>query len=197
MAKKAKKTRPAASPHAAGGGGGGADSRAGPANPTDVGYMEQIARLMAANDLNTVDVRDGDRRVILKRGQAVVSVAGFPGYAGGPAAFAAPSASSSGSAPTSQPPAGAGAPPASEESRFIPIKSPMVGTFYTAAKPGEKPFVGVGSRVVADETDVCVIEAMKNFFVQKADVTGTIVKILVENGQPVQVEQPMFLVRPD
>ena len=71
----------------------------------------------------------------------------------------------------------------------------MVGTFYTAAKPGEKPFVGVGSRVVADETDVCVIEAMKNFFVQKADVSGTIVKILVENGQPVQVEQPMFLVR--
>src|SRR5689334_12528455 len=131
MAKKAKKTRPAASPHAAA--GGGADSRAGPANPTDVGYMEQIARLMAANDLNTVDVRDGDRRVILKRGQAVVSVAGFPGYAGGPAAFAAPSASSSGAAPTSQPPAGAGAPPASEESRLLPIKSPMVGTFYTAA----------------------------------------------------------------
>jgi acetyl-CoA carboxylase biotin carboxyl carrier protein len=195
MAKKAKKTRPAASSHAAGGGGGGADSRAGPANPTDVGYMEQIARLMAANDLNTVDVRDGDRRVILKRGQPVVSVAGFPGYAAAP--LAAPSAASGGTAPASQPPAGAGASASTEESRLLPIKSPMVGTFYTAAKPGEKPFVGVGSRVVADETDVCVIEAMKNFFVQKADVSGTIVKILVENGQPVQVEQPMFLVRPD
>jgi len=189
MAKKAKKTRPAATAQ-------GADSRAaGPANPTDVGYMEQIARLMAANDLNTVDVRDGDRRVILKRGQALVSVAGFPGYAGAPAALAASSAGPMGSPPTSQPPAGASQ--ATEESRFLPIKSPMVGTFYTAAKPGEKPFVGVGSRVVADETDVCVIEAMKNFFVQKADVTGTIVKILVDNGQPVQVEQPMFLVRPD
>jgi acetyl-CoA carboxylase biotin carboxyl carrier protein len=158
--------------------------------------MEQIARLMAANDLNTVDVRDGDRRVILKRGQPVVSVAGFPGYAAAP--LAAPSAQQPGGpASASQPPAGAAGSDAGEESRLVPIKSPMVGTFYTAAKPGEKPFVGVGSRVVADETDVCVIEAMKNFFVQKADVSGTITKILVENGQPVQVEQPMFLVRPD
>ena len=72
----------------------------------------------------------------------------------------------------------------------------MVGTFYAAPKPGEKPYVTVGSRVVKDETDVCQIEAMKNFFVQKADVSGTIVRVLVENGQPVQVEQPMFLVKP-
>ena len=72
----------------------------------------------------------------------------------------------------------------------------MVGTFYAAPKPGEKPFVAVGSKVVKDETDVCVIEAMKNFFPQKADVTGTIAKILVENGHPVQVEQPLFLVKP-
>ena len=71
----------------------------------------------------------------------------------------------------------------------------MVGTFYAAAKPGDKPFVNVGSQVVDDETDVCVIEAMKNFFVHKADVTGTIAKILVQNGQTVQFEQPLFLVR--
>src|SRR3954470_11158948 len=98
MAKKAKKTRPASGPS-----GGGSDSRAavGPVSPTDVGYMEELARLMAANDLNTVDVRDGDRRVILKRGQAVVSVAGFPaggpGYLGGPVSLSAPATQPAGS----------------------------------------------------------------------------------------------------
>ena len=72
----------------------------------------------------------------------------------------------------------------------------MVGTFYTAAKPGEKPFVGVGSRVVADETDVCVIEAMKVFNNIKAECRGTIAKILVTNGQTVEFGQPLFLVKP-
>src|SRR5437762_1380623 len=122
MAKKAKKTRPAS-----GASGGGSDSRAasGPVSPTDVGYMEELARLMAANDLNTVDVRDGDRRVILKRGQAVVSVAGFPagapGYSGAPVALSAPAAQpAGGAAPSSQSAAGATGSAASEESRFVP-----------------------------------------------------------------------------
>jgi acetyl-CoA carboxylase biotin carboxyl carrier protein len=152
----------------------------------DLGLLEQIVRLMSANDLNTVDVRDGDRRVILKRGQAIV--AGTMGMAGPIYAAQSPAQAA--------PPAGGSSPPPAD-ANLIPIKSPMVGTFYTAAKPGEKPYVAVGSKVVKDETDVCQIEAMKNFFVQKADVSGTIVKILVENGQPVQVEQPMFLVKAD
>jgi acetyl-CoA carboxylase biotin carboxyl carrier protein len=166
------------------------------AGPMDVALLQQLVSLMAAHDLNTVDLRDGNKRVVLKRGAPIVAAHAAP-----PITYATPAAAGLGPFAAMPQPVtagnGNGGGEADEDKGLVPIKSPMVGTFYTAAKPGEKPFVGVGSRVVADETDVCVIEAMKNFFVQKADVSGTIVKVLVENGQPVQVEQPMFLVRPD
>src|SRR5205814_3827451 len=105
-------------------------------------------------------------------------------------AAGAPPASSSISATTS-PPATA----ASEEANLIPIKSPMVGTFYAAPSPDAKPFVSVGS-AVDEETDVCVIEAMKVFNNIKAEVRGTIAKVLVQSGQAVEFGQTLFLVKP-
>jgi acetyl-CoA carboxylase biotin carboxyl carrier protein len=83
-----------------------------------------------------------------------------------------------------------------EEAGLTPIKSPMVGTFYSAASPDAKPFVSVGS-AVDEETDVCVIEAMKVFNNIKAECRGTIAKVLVGNGQTVEFGQTLFLVRPD
>ena len=156
----------------------------------DVALLERMVKLMAANDLNTVDVRDGDKRVILKRG----------------AAFVAPNASSGGYAfPQMAAPAPAPSPglssaatkegAADEDAGLIAIKSPMVGTFYAAPSPDAKPFVSVGSRV-DDETDVCVIEAMKVFNNIKAETAGTITKILVTNGQTVEFGQTLFLVKP-
>ena len=71
----------------------------------------------------------------------------------------------------------------------------MVGTFYSSPKPGEPAFVSAGSTVDEDST-VCVIEAMKNFFPVKAGVRGAIAKVLVQNGQTVQFDQALFLVRP-
>jgi acetyl-CoA carboxylase biotin carboxyl carrier protein len=162
----------------------------------DVDLLEQIVKLMSANDLNTVDLRDGGKRVILRRGPAVGPVQ----YAMGHAPMMAPAGPM-----TSQPPAPAAAMPGGatgsagaddDTAGLVPIKSPMVGTFYAAPKPGAKPFVNVGSQVVKDETDVCVIEAMKTFNTHKAEVTGTIAKVLVQNGQSVQFDQPLFLVKP-
>ncbi len=154
--------------------------------PMDPGLLEQIIKLMAANDVNTVDLREEGRRVVIKRGPTYVTGAAGPA----PQMAMAPGAPApaGGTAPATEAP--------KEDAGLIPMRSPMVGTFYTAPKPGEKPFINIGSRVVKDETEICVIEAMKNYFVQKADVTGTIVKVLVENGHPVQAEQPMFLVKP-
>jgi acetyl-CoA carboxylase biotin carboxyl carrier protein len=164
----------------------------GPASPMNVRLLEQIIQLMAANDLNTVDLRDGDQRVVLKRGAATVSV---PPVAYAPAPMSAP-------APSSGMPASAGmsaAPPTGaapdDESNLVPIKSPMVGTFYTASSPDAKPFVSVGS-TVDDETDVCIIEAMKVFNNIKAETRGTIAKVLVSNGQTVEFGQTLFLVKP-
>jgi acetyl-CoA carboxylase biotin carboxyl carrier protein len=167
---------------------------ASPSSPMDVGLLGQIVKLMSANDLNTVDLRDGNKRVILRRGPAA-----------GPVSYAMPSAPMM-AAPSYQPPAAASAPSggaggasaAAEDDTagLVPIKSEMVGTFYAAAKPGAKPFVNIGTQVVKDETDVCLLEAMKTFNTMKASVTGTIAKILVEDGQSVQFDQPLFLVKP-
>ena len=150
-------------------------------SPMDVDLLQQIVKLMAANDLNTVDVRDGDRRIILKRGAATGPVMMSMPMATAPAA--------GGAGATAAPP------PVDEEASYKPIKSPMVGTFYAAPAPDAKAFVGVGSKV-DEETDVCVIEAMKVFNNIKAEVRGTIAKILVASGQAVEFGQTLFLVKP-
>ena len=157
-------------------------------SPMDVNLLAQIVELMASADLNTVDVRDGDRRVILKRGAAV--------GAGGPVQMThVPAAMHSpGVQPTYQT-APAEQSQAADEASYTRITSPMVGTFYAAPKPGEKPFVTVGVRVTED-TDVCIIEAMKTFNNIKAECNGTIARILVQDGQPVEFATVLFLVKP-
>ena len=160
--------------------------------PMDIDLLEQIIELMAANDLNTVDVRNGDRRIILKRGAA--APAGPVQYiqaAPVPAAFAAATPNASGAASNSAP----AAPAVEDESKYLRITSPMVGTFYAAAKPGEKPLVNVGS-AITEETEVCLVEAMKNFMPVPAGCRGTIAKILVADGEPVQFGTTLFLVTP-
>ncbi len=82
-----------------------------------------------------------------------------------------------------------------EECKFIEIKSPIIGTFYRKPSPDKPVFVEVGD-VVTPETVVCIVEAMKLFNEIEAEVTGKIVKILVEDGTPVEFGQPLFLVDP-
>jgi acetyl-CoA carboxylase biotin carboxyl carrier protein len=159
----------------------------------DVGLLEHIVKLMTTNDLNTVDVREGDKRVILKRGALIAPGASAPLYVPQPqpAMHTAP--------PAAVIPAAGGATASAavtdEEAGHTPIKSPMVGTFYAASSPDAKPFVSVGSRVDED-TDVCVIEAMKVFNNIKAETRGSIARILVTNGQTVEFGQVLFLVKP-
>ncbi len=175
--KKAKKNAVATGPASATG-----------SSPMDLGVLEQMIKLMAANDVSAVDIRDGDKRIILKRGANVVHVAApVAGYAAPVAAAPVAAAPSSGSS--------ASAPAADETAGMLQIKSPMVGTFYAASSPDAKPFVSVGARV-DDETDVCVIEAMKVFNNIKAECKGTIAKVMVNNGQTVEFGQVLFLVKP-
>ena len=186
-----KKTRGKANDSAGGGAGGTSKG-----SPMDVSLLERLVKLMAANDLNTVDVRDGDKRVILKRGAVFAAANVSSGFY--PAPQAAPlqgqnpgltaGATTSGAASSS-------APPADDTAGMVAIKSPMVGTFYAAPSPDAKPFVSVGSRV-DDETDVCVIEAMKVFNNIKAETRGTIAQIKVTNGQTVEFGTVLFLVKP-
>jgi acetyl-CoA carboxylase biotin carboxyl carrier protein len=75
------------------------------------------------------------------------------------------------------------------------VRSPMVGTFYRAPSPDAKPFVEVGQRIQADQT-VCIIEAMKMLNQIEAETAGVVTEILVENGQPVEYDQPLFVIAP-
>ena len=165
--------------------------KASPGGPMDIELLEQIVELMSANDLNTVDVRNGDRRIILKRGAPATPAVQY--VQPGPVAPALPATTPNASgAPTGSMPA---TPAAEDESKYLRITSPMVGTFYAASKPGEKPLVNVGSKIVED-TEVCLVEAMKNFMPVPAGCRGTIARILVQDGEPVQFGTTLFLVSP-
>jgi acetyl-CoA carboxylase biotin carboxyl carrier protein len=157
-------------------GGSGKRSDSG---PMDVHLLERLVKLMQANDLNALELRDGDKRVILKRGAVAAAASAPMMYAPAPAA------------PTPQPAAN----PAPEAENLLEVKSPMVGTFYVAPSPDAKPFVSIGS-AVDEETDVCVIEAMKVFNNVKAECSGTIARVLVDNGEVVEFGQVLFLVKP-
>jgi len=121
----------------------------------------------------------------LKRGAPIAPGASFayaPQYA--PAPQSAPTVSSGGPTPA-----------ANEDANLTPIKSPMVGTFYSSSSPEAKAFVSVGT-TVDEESDVCIIEAMKVFNNIKAECSGTIAKIMVNNGETVEFGQVLFLVKP-
>lgn len=113
---------------------------------------------------------------------------------------AAPVAQAVAQPQTSAPaPAAAAAPKASAESsgkKTVEIKSPMIGTFYRSSSPDAAPFVSVGDKISKGQT-VCIIEAMKLFNEIESEVSGTVVKVMVENSSPVEYDQVLFVVEPD
>jgi acetyl-CoA carboxylase biotin carboxyl carrier protein len=146
----------------------------------DLAELKRLVALMRANDLYEVEMEEEGRRVRVVRGgaPAVSYAAAAPAVAPQPAAALA-----------------AAAPAAAKESRGIEIPSPMVGTFYRSPSPDASPYVEVGDRIGKD-TPVCIVEAMKVMNEIKAEVEGEILEILVQNGEPVEFGQPLFLVRP-
>ena len=182
-----RKTKSKARPDAGGDGGGRED-----AGPMSVGFLQQLVSLMAAHDLHVVELREGERRIKLQRGaSAATQHFMMPSVGHAPQAPASvPAATSAGGTGGAAATAGK-----DEEADLLAIKSPMVGTFYSASSPDAKPFVSVGT-VVDEETDVCIIEAMKVFNNIKAECRGTIARVMVTNGQTVEFGTVLFLVKP-
>ena len=102
-------------------------------------------------------------------------------------------------APTAAAPPAVAPPPAPkaavEETKYLTIKSPMIGTFYGTAAPDKPSFVEIGDEIAVGKT-VCIIEAMKLFNEIESEIAGRIVKVLVQNATPVEYDQPLFLVEP-
>ena len=170
----------------------------------DIRKLKELIRLMVENELTEVDLKDEKETVSLRReGSQAPVVQMSPAPAAPPAAPApvAPAAAAPAPAPAPAPAAPApAAAPASEPSpadtsNLEQITSPMVGTFYSAAKPESPAFANVGDTVTADTT-VCIVEAMKIFNEIKAEQSGVIEKVLVSNGDSVEFGQALFLVRP-
>lgn len=152
----------------------------------DIRKLKELIRLMVANDLAELDLRDEQQQVTIRRpgpGQEPQVIHAAPA-----AVVAAPAASPVATAEpvVDTPDADVG---------MGKIESPMVGTFYSAPSPDKPPFVNVGDTVAAD-TVVCIVEAMKIFNEIKAETTGTVEKVLAKSGDAVEFGQPLFLVRP-
>ncbi len=156
----------------------------------DVRRIRRLIELMNEHDLQEMDLRQGDTRIQLRR-RGETLVAGAPAAGSSPLPLLAP-VHAPVAAPAAAPPAASAA--AAEDANTVLIKSPMVGTFYSAPDPDSSPYVKVGDPI-GKETTVCIVEAMKVFNEIQAEVSGTIVAVLVENGEPVEFGQPLFRVK--
>ncbi len=156
----------------------------------DIRKIKKLIELLEESNLAELEIREGEETVRLSRWPKNL-----------PAQFAMPSA-----APVTHvhapaaPAATAGEAPATGKAAAEPqyegtvVRSPMVGTYYAASAPGAAPFIKVGQQVKAGET-IGIIEAMKMFNPIEAEVAGTVVRILVENGQPVEFDEPLVVIQ--
>ena len=149
----------------------------------DIEEIKTLTDLMVDNDLSEIMIRDGEKRIVLRRGSAPQIHPAMH-----PAPTPPPMMTAVAHAPAPSPAVAASDP------GLQPIASPMVGTFYAAANPESPPFVKTGDKV-NPETVVCIIEAMKVFNEIKAEKAGIIESIEVRNGAPVEFGQPLMMVR--
>lgn len=152
-------------------------------NPKEIKNMIDF---IAKSGLAEVNIETEEFKIEVKRSAETTVVASAPALAPAPVAVAP--------APAAETPQAA-APASDDTSKYIEIKSPMIGTFYRAPKPEDPPFMNVGDSVSAGQR-VGIIEAMKLFNEIDSEISGTIVKVLVENASPVEYDQPLFLVDP-
>ena len=152
----------------------------------DLRKLKKLIDLVQESGIAELEITEGEERVRIARGGAV-SVTPLAG----PAAPVAPAPAGSATVPAQAAPAAAAAAENAPEGHVV--KSPMVGTFYRSPSPDAKPFVEVGATIKAGDT-ICVLEAMKLMNEIEADASGTIKAILVENGQPVEYGQALFII---
>lgn len=156
--------------------------------------IRDLIDFISQSGLNEVKIETEELKLSIKRDPDVKTQVVESNVMAAPAAAPAPAPAA---APAPAPSAGspAPAPAASSESKYVEIKSPMIGTFYRSPNPDSPSFVNVGDTIEKGQT-VCIIEAMKLFNEIESDVSGTIVKIVAENSSPVEYDQVLFLVDP-
>jgi len=152
----------------------------------DIRKVKKLIELLEESNIAEIEIHEGEESVRISRQNALTPPTVMPGpiFYGAPAVI-----------PFSQPNVPAPAPETTEadEPSGHLVRSPMVGTFYRAPSPGAKPFVSEGEQVGLGDT-LCIIEAMKILNQIEADKAGKVTRILIENGQPVEYNQPLFVI---
>ncbi|WP_444934794.1 acetyl-CoA carboxylase biotin carboxyl carrier protein [Microbulbifer sp. JTAC008] len=153
----------------------------------DIRKIKKLIELLEESDIGELEIKEGEESVRISRGVSSAAQPVAPIYSAPPAPVAAPAA----------PAPSAPAAPAEKESKPAisghAVKSPMVGTYYAAPSPGAEAFVKVGQQVKIGDV-VCIVEAMKMMNQIEADKAGTIESILLEDGQPVEFDQPLVTI---
>ena len=162
-------------------------------DPMNLTQIQELIKFVAKSGVSEVEIEQKDFKITIKtpagRKDAPVQVIAQPLPVAQPTAL--PAAAPAAAAPAAAP----AAPAPAADSKYITIKAPMIGTFYRAAGPGKPIFVNVGDEVKPGKT-ICIIEAMKLFNEIESEVSGKIVKVLVDDAKPVEYDQPLFLVDP-
>jgi acetyl-CoA carboxylase biotin carboxyl carrier protein len=155
----------------------------------DIRKLKELIRLMSSNDLVELDLRDKDEQVTIRRPNPVAApqVIHAPMHMAAAPAAPAPVAAAQAAVPA--------AAPADSTAGLLKIESPMVGTFYASPSPDKPAFITAGASV-GPGTVVCLVEAMKIFNEINAGVSGTVERMLVKSGDPVEFGQVLFLVKP-
>ena len=157
--------------------------------------IQDLIKFVAKSGVNEVEIEQKDFKIVIKSDDKKGNLdKQFIVQAAVPATPVAQIA-----APVAAAPAPVAAAPVAEsedeDSKYITVKSPMIGTFYRSSTPDKPPFVAVGDTIKEGDT-ICIIEAMKLFNEIEAEITGKIVKVLVDDSTPVQYDQPLYLVDP-
>ncbi len=158
--------------------------------------IRDLIDFISKTGLNEVNIETKELKLSIKRepDQKVFKSSMVAPVASAPQVFAQPSVATAPVA-AAQPKAEKPAEAASGK-KTVEIKSPMIGTFYRSSSPENPPFISVGDKVSKGQT-VCIIEAMKLFNEIESEVSGTVVKVLIENSSPVEYDQVLFVVEPD
>jgi len=163
--------------------------------------IQELIKLVAKTELSEFKIKNGEFQLHIRGKGFPITVreGGVPMVAAPPApaaGYSSPApASSAPPPPTNGAPASQPAAPAEDTSKYVEVKSPMIGTFYRSASPDKPAYAKVGDQIKVGDT-VCIVEAMKLFNEIESEVSGKIVKVMVEDAQPVEYDQVLFLVDP-
>ena len=159
----------------------------------DINEIQALIKFVAKSGVSEVELETKGFKIVIKTPSKIEQSMSAPvQYANAPAPVYTPAQN----APAPQlTPTQQEAASITEDNKYITIKSPMIGTFYRSAGPGKPQFVNIGDSIESGKV-ICIIEAMKLFNEIEADISGKIIKVLVEDGKPVEYDQPLFLVEP-